>query len=88
MKISLFNLDKTVKIIYYTLMNDEISKSELDYYKYRVTLLREQVDLLKESIGYSLPHYVNPIVNNKEVVDILKDIRENINTFLQRCNVE
>tara|TARA_R110000803_G_scaffold14355_4_gene39861 strand:- start:491 stop:700 length:210 start_codon:yes stop_codon:yes gene_type:complete len=68
-------------------MNDGISKSELDYYKYRVTLLREQVDLLKQSIGYSLPHYINPIVNDKEVVDILLDIRKNINTFLQRFDV-
>jgi hypothetical protein len=67
---------------------DKISKSELDYYKYRVTLLREQVDLLKQSIGYSLPHYINPIVNDEEVVNHLLDIRENINTFLKRFNVE
>jgi len=73
---------------------NKIPKSKLDYYKYRVTLLREQVDLLKQSIGYSLPHYINPIVNDKEVVDHLVDIRENINTFLsdvataQRFNVE
>ena len=67
---------------------DKISKSELDYYKYRVTLLREQVDLLKQSIGYSLPQYINPIVNDEEVVNHLLDIRENINTFLKRFNIE
>ncbi len=67
---------------------NEIPKSETDYYKYRVTLLREQVDLLKQSVGYGLPHYINPIVNDEEVVDRLLDIRENINTFLKRFNVE
>ena len=67
---------------------DKIPKSETDYYKYRVTLLREQVDLLKQSVGYGLPHYINPIVNDEEVVDRLLDIRENINTFLKRFNVE
>jgi len=64
----------------------EIRKSETDYYKYRVTLLREQVDQLKQSVGYSLPPYIQPIVNDEEVVDILLDIRENINTFLKRFN--
>tara|TARA_R100001460_G_scaffold72764_2_gene113557 strand:- start:3321 stop:3527 length:207 start_codon:yes stop_codon:yes gene_type:complete len=67
---------------------NEIPKSETDYYKYRVTLLREQVDLLKQSVGYGLPHYINPIINDEEVVDRLLDIRENINTFLKRFNVE
>jgi len=67
---------------------DKIPKSESEYYKYRVTLLREQVDLLKQSVGYGLPHYINPIVNDEEVVDRLLDIRENINTFLKRFNVE
>lgn len=66
----------------------EIKKSEIDYYKYRVTLLREQVDQLKQSVGYSLPPYIHPIVNDEEVVDTLLDIRENINTFLKRFNVE
>lgn len=63
---------------------NEIPKSELDYYKYRVTLLREQVDLLKQSVGYGLPDYITPVVNDEEVVDHLLDIRENINTFLKR----
>jgi len=67
---------------------DKIPKSESEYYKYRVTLLREQVDLLKQSVGYGLPHYINPIVNDEEVVDRLLDIRKNINTFLKRFNVE
>ena len=65
---------------------NEIPKSELDYYKYRVTLLREQVDLLKQSVGYGLPDYITPVVNDEEVVDHLLDIRENINTFLKRFN--
>ena len=67
---------------------NEIPKSETDYYKYRVTLLREQVDLLKQSVGYGLPYYIIPVVNDEEVVDRLLDIRENINTFLKRFNVE
>jgi len=67
---------------------DKIPKSESEYYKYRVTLLREQVDLLKQSVGYGLPHYINPIINDEEVVDRLLDIRKNINTFLKRFNVE
>ena len=67
---------------------NKIPKSESEYYKYRVTLLREQVDLLKQSVGYGLPHYINPIINDEEVVDRLLDIRENINTFLKRFNVE
>lgn len=65
---------------------NEIPKSELDYYKYRVTLLREQVDLLKQSVGYGLPDYITPVVNDEEVVEHLLDIRENINTFLKRFN--
>ena len=67
---------------------NEIPKSETDYYKYRVTLLREQVDLLKQSVGYCLPDYITPVVNDEEVVDRLLDIRKNINTFLKRFNVE
>ena len=67
---------------------NKIPKSESEYYKYRVTLLREQVDLLKQSVGYGLPHYINPIINDEEVVDRLLDIQENINTFLKRFNVE
>jgi hypothetical protein len=66
----------------------EIKKSETDYYKYRVTLLREQVDQLKQIVGYSLPPHIQPIVNDEELVDTLLDIRENINTFLKRFNVE
>ena len=67
---------------------DKIPKSESEYYKYRVTLLREQVDLLKQSVGYGLPDYITPVVNDEEVVDRLLDIRKNINTFLKRFNVE
>ena len=67
---------------------DKIPKSESEYYKYRVTLLREQVDLLKQSVGYGLPDYITPVVNDEEVVDRLLDIRKNINTFLKRFSVE
>jgi len=35
-----------------------------------------------------LPDYITPVVNDEEVVDHLLDIRENINTFLKRFNVE
>lgn len=59
-----------------------MKRSEIDLYHHKVSLLREQVDQIKQTTGYSLPKYIKPIIDEEKVVHDLMSIRKTIDSFL------
>ena len=58
--------------------------------QYKITLLADQVEFLKECVGYNLPKFIQPIVDDNETSDVLLDMKDTLDSLLDMygLNVE